>query len=366
MSSERVRRGKRGAHQLQVDLHFDSPAPMTRSRSQSLARRSSPCSVSVTLDTNIVCEVVGHVPFVAYHKVMLVNKDWCKQIKLKLVPLGPLRERRWLAAEMKSRRANIGNGLIERLDNSAAQAAAHGKLTFKMHSILVDWLVDVAIEFRLSNSTLALTSSVLDRYLTEREIEKKQLQLLGVTCMWIASKMEEVSVPLVSDFAWITFDTYTVEELRVMERRVLQVLEFSISRWIPMNYINLVFETPAISENEDLMYSISFMHELALHEPQLVLNQPDELAAAICYAAMQVVVPKLHRQMLADETIDFMLHCDNKQQKLQNLISEISKLPAKAIECEQKWQAVLTKYRRPTRNNVACRYFAAPPLPEEL
>ena len=42
-----------------------------------------------------------------------------------------------------------------------------------------------------------------------QQIEKKELQLLGVTCMWIASKMEEVSVPLVSDFAWITYDTYT-------------------------------------------------------------------------------------------------------------------------------------------------------------
>ena len=94
---------------------------------------------------------------------MLISKAWHTLIAPRIC--GEVRYKRWLALEMKPRRAQIADSLLERLINCQSSQVPQGKLTFKMHSILVDWLVDVAIEFRLSNSTLALTSSILDRFL---------------------------------------------------------------------------------------------------------------------------------------------------------------------------------------------------------
>ncbi|KAF5725311.1 hypothetical protein HS088_TW23G00032 [Tripterygium wilfordii] len=56
-----------------------------------------------------------------------------------------------------------------------------------MRSILVDWLVEVAEEYRLVPDTLYLTVNYLDRYLSGNVMNRQRLQLLGVACMMIAA-----------------------------------------------------------------------------------------------------------------------------------------------------------------------------------
>lgn len=51
------------------------------------------------------------------------------------------------------------------------------------------------------------------RFLSAETVDRTQVQLVGVAALWIASKLNEVSVPLVSDFAWITYDTYASDEV---------------------------------------------------------------------------------------------------------------------------------------------------------
>ena len=51
-------------------------------------------------------------------------------------------------------------------------------------------------------------------------MNKEQLQLVGVTCMFIASKYEEMYAPEISDFVYITDNTYTKHQILEMEMRV--------------------------------------------------------------------------------------------------------------------------------------------------
>lgn len=61
-------------------------------------------------------------------------------------------------------------------------------LTFtRWREILVDWLVEVAEEYKLVSDTLYLTISHMDRYLSWHVVDRNNLQLLGVCCMLIAS-----------------------------------------------------------------------------------------------------------------------------------------------------------------------------------
>ena len=159
----------------------------------------------------------------------------------------------------------------------------------------------------------------------------------------------------------------TVQELRVMERRVLNALSFAISRWIPLNYVNLIMEIPEILANDDVKYSISFVHELVLHAPQLMLNPPDLLAAAVSYYAISVAAPSLHDKLVSEGLIEYTLNTpvyDTKE--MQKLIKKIEALPGLAIEQMAKQHAVLTKYRRDICNNVAFKYFGVPPLVDAM
>ena len=68
-------------------------------------------------------------------------------------------------------------------------------------------------------------------------MEKSKLQLVGVTCMLIASKYEEMYAPEVRDFVFITDDTYSSEEIRTMERRILQVLDYSFGNPLCLHFL---------------------------------------------------------------------------------------------------------------------------------
>lgn len=56
-----------------------------------------------------------------------------------------------------------------------------------MRGVLVDWLVEVAEEYKLISDTLYLTISYIDRFLSLNVLNRQKLQLLGVSSMLIAS-----------------------------------------------------------------------------------------------------------------------------------------------------------------------------------
>lgn len=60
-------------------------------------------------------------------------------------------------------------------------------VTYSMRTVLVDWLVEVAEEYKLHNETLYLAVSFIDRFLSVMSVVRGKLQLLGTAAMFIAS-----------------------------------------------------------------------------------------------------------------------------------------------------------------------------------
>lgn len=60
-------------------------------------------------------------------------------------------------------------------------------VTSTMRGVLVDWLVEVAEEYKLLSDTLHLAVSYIDRFLSLKTVNRQRFQLLGVTSMLIAS-----------------------------------------------------------------------------------------------------------------------------------------------------------------------------------
>ena len=79
----------------------------------------------------------------------------------------------------------------------------------KMRAILIDWLVDVHSKFKLVNETMFLTVNLIDRFLGKVQVTRQKLQLVGVTCMFIATKYEEIYPPDLRDFVYVTDKAYT-------------------------------------------------------------------------------------------------------------------------------------------------------------
>ena len=106
----------------------------------------------------------------------------------------------------------------------------------QMRSILIDWIIDVHFKFGFTDETLFMTVLIIDRYLTINQISRTKLQLLGITALMIACKHEEIDVPKIDDFIYITDNAYVREEVYKMENDVLKELNFSLLYPSPIKF----------------------------------------------------------------------------------------------------------------------------------
>mmetsp|Transcript_31812 Transcript_31812/g.77218 ORF Transcript_31812/g.77218 Transcript_31812/m.77218 type:complete len:655 (+) Transcript_31812:566-2530(+) len=100
----------------------------------------------------------------------------------------------------------------------------------KMRAILVDWLIEVHYKFKLFESTLYLTINIVDRFLEKsHKTQRRDLQLVGVTSLLVASKYEELYIPELRDLTYICDDAYTADQILGMEEKLLQTIEYKLS-----------------------------------------------------------------------------------------------------------------------------------------
>lgn len=152
--------------------------------------------------------------------------------------------------------------------------------------VLVDWLIEVVDEFKLGQETLFLAVNALDRYLARVHVSRSQLQLVGITCLWVACKYEEVYPPVLADFVEITDSTYTGLDLIAMEEHVLHVLKYQLS--IPtaitflQQYLQPQLPAAAYGRQElDAVHTLAeYVLEISLLVPDMLKYKPSVVAAA--------------------------------------------------------------------------------------
>ncbi|GLV35441.1 Cyclin A [Carabus blaptoides fortunei] len=157
-------------------------------------------------------------------------------------------------------------------------------ITYSMRTILVDWLVEVAEEYRLQTETLYLAVSYIDRFLSYMSVVRAKLQLVGTAAMFIASKYEEIYPPDVGEFVYITDDTYNKKQVLRMEQLILKVLGFDLSIPTPLTFLTKFCVSS--EQSEKIMFLAMYLCEMSMLEADPYLQYlPSMLAAsAICVA----------------------------------------------------------------------------------
>jgi len=161
-------------------------------------------------------------------------------------------------------------------------------VTYSMRAILVDWLVEVAQEYKLQNETLYLAISFIDRFLSLMSVVRAKLQLLGTAAMFVASKYEEIYPPDVSEFVYITDDTYTKKQVLKMEQLILKVLGFDVS-----NPTTIIFLTHiCVHSNVPLrvMYLAMYLGEMSLLEADPYLSYTPSMIGCGAVALARLIL----------------------------------------------------------------------------
>ena len=123
----------------------------------------------------------------------------------------------------------------------------HAELDACMRPVLFDWLMEVAAEFRLQRETAQLAVNYVERFLSVRAtatasatagaaseagqlpvIDKANYQLLGITCLFLACKVEESRPPRAEELARTTDGACVASAICEMERCVLRALSWRL------------------------------------------------------------------------------------------------------------------------------------------
>ena len=127
----------------------------------------------------------------------------------------------------------------EAMYNTRCQSAMdrHPSLTPQMRSTLLSWLDHVAKTYKLHRESFYLATDFFDRYMAvSKDVQKSKLQLLGITCLFIATKI------VVKDFAYLTDGACTEEEIVNLELVIMKTLHWELTSATPCIWLNVYLE----------------------------------------------------------------------------------------------------------------------------
>ena len=105
----------------------------------------------------------------------------------------------------------------------------HFLINEPMRRTVVEWIIEVCLDFGLSDETMHLAVSVFDRYLACTYIEAARLQLLAVVAVYLAWKVDEDELsPPASAMTELALDQFSKEQLFRMEYTVVQRLDHQL------------------------------------------------------------------------------------------------------------------------------------------
>ena len=222
------------------------------------------------------------------------------------------------------------------------------EINSKMRSILIDWLIDVHFKFGFTDETLFLTVSIIDRYISFSQITRANFQLLGITALMIACKHEEIDLPKMDDFIYITDHAYVKNEMIKMEYDVLNKLNFSFLYPSPIKF----FEYLSLHFNFDKKMHMmgKYLMESFLLDIKNFKYKPSIIACACAYIVMKFFKLKNYY-----EAYDKKFYNLKEGEYTEGNVKECAKEICLLVDNINKtnFQACLKKYSKTEQEKVA-------------
>ena len=175
----------------------------------------------------------------------------------------------------------------------------------KMRAVVVDWLVEVQLQFTLMNESLYAAISFMDRYMAVegKRVSRQKLQLVGAASLFLASKIEEIMPPMAADFVYITDGAYTEKQFKQMEIDILRVLNFDLFEPLSLHFLRRFSKAGDV---DMLQHGLAkYIIEVSLLEYTLVPVARSKIAAAALYLSVYLLKPEAEEGELWNPTLVF-------------------------------------------------------------
>lgn len=176
-------------------------------------------------------------------------------------------------------------------------------ISSSMRSILVDYLVIVTDDYKLSSETLYLAVNYIDRFLSQIFVQSETLLLVGTASIYLAAKYEENRTTDVNQIIYKVDDIYTHKQVLRMEKLLLEVLDFRINtptaNFFLLHFIRFIIVN---TDNDQVMtkrvqYLSKYLSELTLQDEKFLCYLPSQIAASSIYLAMHMCQKEWTKQI---------------------------------------------------------------------
>ena len=149
-------------------------------------------------------------------------------------------------------------------------------------TILVDWLINVHLYFKLSDECLFLSIKLIDIFLARTtNFSKNKLQLLGICSLQLASKYIEQIHPSINDLSDLCDKCYEKKDIIQFEKHLLQINDYIIEQDQVLNYYDLL--CLILKFNIKYYYFGKMLLDLILLDIDFYKYQKNTIVFSICY-----------------------------------------------------------------------------------
>ena len=210
----------------------------------------------------------------------------------------------------------------------------------KMRMILIDWLIEVHLKFKLLPETLFLTINFIDRYLQNNQTPRDKLQLIAVSSLLIACKYEEIYPPEISSFVYITDNAYNKEDILNYEIKILGDLEYDLTYPTPLRFLEIVAIKLGFANDKVFLNKMMYLIELCLSKLYFYNYTYLEMVIACCLFLNE-------KNYFFSQNVIRCFNLGEKSQKFEKIkscIFEIKKLLEYINENKNLFKGVRQKY----------------------
>ena len=141
--------------------------------------------------------------------------------------------------------------------------------------IVLDWLIGVHRKFQFRPATIHIGITLFDRFIDKNNNHKlincDNLQLVGATCLHIASKYEDINPAVLLDYCIMSNSEFKPSDMINMEAEILNTLQFKVSdEKLIIDYLDSFFNNNFIRRT-NMKKLPKYFHSSALYISELTL-----------------------------------------------------------------------------------------------